>query len=373
MCKINGKKLTEIRMERGLSRADLATKIGMSKSSVVKYETGVANPSDKVADKICMILKVNRGEIEIHDVGYNFMDQESKTVHRARTQKGFVRISTPEQTEIWIVNRCKKNNDEVKSEIKSAFKSSFGIGQKRYILIEPTFVHVPEWQRDTDMAKAIEIAENFNEDKFDPIKAYVTPNGMLDIADGLHRIVALIMYNEKMEKQNKKEDKLKALVEILNCDEYDAALTFLGQQSGRKTMTVSDTYRAGIKANVKEYIEFKNVFEDENIQITAEKKRLSNPVGKITPSATALRLVNRDREMLIKSIHLIKELEWCGSEKNAFTLRNFSTIKKLYANYGDEVKAKLLANCKGAVFYESKVVPVKSNAELYDILSAEIK
>ncbi len=118
------------------------------------------------------------------------------------------------------------------------------------------------------------------------------------------------MYNEKMEKQNKKEDKLKALVEILNCDEYNAALTFLGQQSGRKTMTVSDTYRAGIKANVKEYIEFKNVFEDENIQITAEKKRLSNPVGKITPSATALRLVNRDREMLIKSIHLIKELEW---------------------------------------------------------------
>ena len=374
MCKINGKKLTEIRMERGLSRADLATKIGMSKSSVVKYETGVANPSDKVADKICMILKVNRGEIEIHDVGYNFMDQESKTVHRVRTQKGFHRYSTPEETEKIISTECKVNDEKVKSEIKSAFNLSVGIGnRKKYIQIDPTFVHVPAWQRDTDIAKAMEIAENFNEDKFDPIKAYVTPNGMLDIADGLHRIVALIMYNEKMEKQNKKEDKLKALVEILNCDEYNAALTFLGQQSGRKTMTVSDTYRAGIKANVKEYIEFKNVFEDENIQITAEKKRLSNPVGKITPSATALRLVNRDREMLIKSIHLIKELEWCGSEKNAFTLRNFSIIKKLYANYGDEVKAKLLANCKGAVFYESKVVPVKSNAELYDILSAEIK
>ena len=57
MCKINGKKLTEIRMERGLSRSDLATKIGMSKSSVVKYETGVANPSDKVADKICMMCQ----------------------------------------------------------------------------------------------------------------------------------------------------------------------------------------------------------------------------------------------------------------------------------------------------------------------------
>ena len=63
MCKINGKKLTEIRMERGLSRSDLATKIGMSQSSVVKYETGVANPSDKVADKICMILEENMKKI----------------------------------------------------------------------------------------------------------------------------------------------------------------------------------------------------------------------------------------------------------------------------------------------------------------------
>ena len=76
--------------------------------------------------------------------------------------------------------------------------------------------------------------------------------------------------------------------------------------------------------------------------------------------------------MLIKAIELIKKLEWCGSEKNAFTLRNFSTIKKLYANYGDETETKLLEHCKGAVFYESKVIPVKSNAELYDILSAEI-
>ena len=372
MCKINGKKLGELRTKAGVSQKELAREIGVSPQSISHYENGITNPEDINVEKICMILKIKKEDIEIHDVGYSFVDQESKTVHRARLQKGFVRISTPEQTEIWIVNRCKKNNNEVKSEIKSAFKSAFGIGQKRYILIEPTFVHVPEWQRDTDMAKAIEIAENFNEDKFDPIKAYVTPNGMLHIADGLHRIVALIMYNEQMRNQGKAEEQIKALVEILNCDEYNAALTFLGQQSGRKPMTVSDTYRAGIKANVKEYVEFKSLFESENIQITADKERLSNPVGKITPSATALRWVMRDRKMLLKAINLIKRLEWCGSEKNAFVLRNFSTIKKLYSNYGDEVESKLLTNCKGATFYESKVVPIKSNAELYDMLSSEI-
>ena len=372
MCKINGKKLGELRTKAGISQKQLASEMGLSTSAIKNYEHGTSNPSDDKVDRICMILKINRGDIEMHDVGYNFMDQRSKTVEKMRQKKGFVRISTPEQTEIWIADRCKKDDSEVKSEIKSAFNNSFGIGQKRYILIDPTFVHVPDWQRDTDMAKATEIAKNFNEDKFDPIKAYATPNGMLDIADGLHRIVALIMYNEEMEKQNRKEDKLKALVEILNCDEYDAALTFLGQQSGRKPMTVSDTYRAGIKANVEEYVEFKSLFESENIQITAEKEHLSNPVGKITPSATALRWVMRDREILLKAIHLIKKLEWCGSEKNAFVLRNFATIKKLYANYGNEVDTMLLLNCKGAVFYESKVVPIKSNAELYDMLSAEI-
>ncbi|HAU87297.1 MAG TPA: hypothetical protein DCW90_17970, partial [Lachnospiraceae bacterium] len=124
MCKINGRKLSELRMERGLSRSDLATKIGMSKSSIEKYETGAANPSDKVADRICMILKVNRGEIEIHDVGYNFMDQRSKTVDKYRAQKGFHRYSTPEETEKMISNECKESDEKVKSEIKSAFNVS---------------------------------------------------------------------------------------------------------------------------------------------------------------------------------------------------------------------------------------------------------
>lgn len=372
MCKINGKKLEELRLAAGVSKKELAKAAGISQTSITNYEKGVSNPEDANVDKICMILKINKKDIQIHDVGYSFMDQRSKTVNKMRKQKDFVRISTPEQTEVWISSRCKKDKDEVKSEIKSAFNNSFGIGQKRYILIDPTFVHVPEWQRDTDMAKATEIAKNFNEDKFDPIKAYKNPDGTLDIADGLHRVVAIIMHNDEMEKQGRKEDKLKALIEILNCDEDDAALTFLGQQSGRKTMTVSDTYRAGVKANVEEYVNFKYLFESENVQITADKHRLDNPVGKITPSSTALKLVMRDREMLVKSIALIKKLEWCGSEKNAFVIRNFKVIKKLYANYGDEVESKLLDNCKGAVFYESKVVPVKSNAELYDILSEEI-
>lgn len=369
MCKINGKKLEELRLAAGVSKKELAKAAGISPTSITNYEKGVSNPEDANVDKICMILKINKKDIQIHDVGYNFMNSESKTVAKVRKQKDFVRLFTPEQTEAWLEKRRTESDEKIRYEIKNKLRHCISIGNKRYISIDPTFIHIPDWQRDTDMAKATEIAENFDENKFDPVKIYIKADYTSDVADGAHRIIALAKYNENVSSE---DEKMEILAEVLNCDEDNAALTFLGQGSGRKNMTVNDTYRAGIRANIEEYVNFKYLFESENVQITADKHRLENPIGKITPSATALRFVMRDREMLVKSIALIKKLEWCGSEKNAFVLRNFKVIKKLYANYGDEVESKLLDNCKGAVFYESKVAPVKSNAELYDILSEEI-
>lgn len=364
MCKINGKKLEKFREQAGITRQELANKIGLSASSIQKYETGKLNPSDERVNAICMILKINRGEIEIHDVGYSFLAGESKTVNNTRKRKGFVRYSTPEQTEEWISEKRKLIiGDEEESEIKTALNNSFGIGKKRYILINPLLIHVPEWQRNTDMAKATEIAENFNEDKFDPVKIYIKNGKIMDVADGAHRVIAYIMKNEKG------NESIKILAEVLSCDEHDAVLTFLGQQAGRKTMSVSDTYRAGIKANIKEYVKFKEFFESQNIQITAEKRNIENPIGNITPSSTVLRMVNKNKDTLFKVINLIKKLEWCGSEKNAFVLRNFTVLGRIYANFGELVEEKLIEKCKGATFYENKVVPIKSNAELYDALS----
>ena len=210
------------------------------------------------------------------------------------------------------------------------------------------------------MAKATEIAENFNDEKYDPVKAYLY-DGLLYVADGAHRIIAFII-----------DKKLKILVEVLGCNEHEAILTFLDQQSGRKSMTINDMYRAGVKANIKEYLHFKELFENYNIQITAEKNKLDNPIGEIKPSSTILRMVENDREMLEKTINLIQKLEWSGSSKNAFILRNFSVLKRMYANFGEDVEEKLLKHCKGATFYESKVLPIKSNAELYDMLSESV-
>lgn len=150
-------------------------------------------------------------------------------------------------------------------------------------------------------------------------------------------------------------------------------LTFLGQQSARKSMSVADTYRAGVKANIREYIEFKNLFESYNIQIVTDDNKLENPIGKVAPSRELLRMAKNNTELLELIIKTIKAIDWTGSEKSAFTLRLFQIFKKLFANYEkNTVIEGLLENCKGASYFENKIAPVKSNAEMYDILAKAI-
>ena len=351
MFKINGKKLKEIREREGLTLQDVAKGCGVSYSKISKYENEINNPSDATVDKICLLLKINKNDIEVADVGYSFTSGEGKLTEKIRKKKGFIRYSTPRNTEEFIQAHSNAGESMEMKEVDCALKNSFSIASKRYILINPTFIHIPDWQRDTDMAKVQEIAQYFNEDKFDPVKVYVR-NGKLFVADGAHRVVAFVINGE-----------IKMLVEVLNCSEYEAILTFLGQQSARKSMSVADTYRAGVKANIREYIVFKNLFESYNIQIVTDDNKLENPIGKVAPS----------RELLELIIKTIKAIDWTGSEKSAFTLRLFQIFKKLFANYEkNTVIEGLLENCKGASYFENKIAPVKSNAEMYDILAKAI-
>lgn len=357
MCKINGKKLAELRSNAGISQKKLAEKVGLAPSTINGYETGAHEPTSEIVSKICMILEVNRDDIEIHDVSYDILRSEGKVAGKLRRQKEFKRYSTPSETEDYIDGFRTVSQEEETKEVINAIKNSFGIGTKRYILIDPKYIHIPEWQRDTDITKATEIAENFDENKYDPVKAYQS-KGKLIVADGAHRVIAFIIKGE-----------FKILVEILNCDEHDAILTFLDQESGRKPMSVNDTYRAGIKANIKEYVQFKELFESYNIQITADEHKIANPIGEIRPSRSILRMVQSDTETLVRIIELIKKLDWCGSEKNAFVLRNFKVIKRLYATFGvDLTERSLMKYDKGASKYEYIISRIKNDALLFDNL-----
>lgn len=191
MCKINGKKLEELRVQAGISKAELARELGVTGQTITNYENGKYAPSDENADKICMILKITKDDIEVHDVGYSFTNGESKTVQNVRQRKGFHRNMNPIELENWIESKRTENTEKRKTIIRSTLKNgSYTIGKKKFILIDPTFIHIPKWQRDTDMAKVEEIKQNFEEDKYEAIKVYLDDDGELYVADGAHRLVA---------------------------------------------------------------------------------------------------------------------------------------------------------------------------------------
>lgn len=370
MCKINGRKLGELRVKAGMSQRELAKLSGVSQNAIYNYENGKYNPSDATLEKICMVLKITKDDIEIHNVEYSFTSGESKTVNNLRKKLGSRRYVTPIELEKLISEKRTVSSEKEKTIVKNSIgKATMKVGNKRYILIDPTLIHIPDWQRDTDMAKVEEIRKNFDEDKLDPIKAYLNNDGYLDVADGAHRLTAIILMNMELPEA----DREYILVELLTCNKNSAVLTFLDQGTGRKPMSVGDTYRAGIKANIEDYIDFKYIFTSHNIQITTDLNKLDNPIGKVSPSRNLLRLSKNKREILENTLKLIEDLDWCGSGKNAFVLRTINTLIKLFSAYGYEnTKEKLLTNCKGAVYYESKVFPIKSNAELYDMLAEEI-
>ena len=56
MCKINGRKLKEIREREGLTLQDVAKNCGVSYSTISKYESEINNPSYETVDKICFLL-----------------------------------------------------------------------------------------------------------------------------------------------------------------------------------------------------------------------------------------------------------------------------------------------------------------------------
>lgn len=371
MCRINGKKLGELRSNAGVSQKELGKMIGVSSQTISHYELGETNPSDEVVEKICMILKINKGDIKILDVGYDYKSGVSKVVDHERKVLGKNRKCSPEVTEAFINKNRIYSEKEEANELKHALAVGSTVAGKKYIIIDPTCLHVPHWQRDTDFAKAAEIAVNYDVNKIDPIKIYIV-NQKGYVADGLHRVVAITKRNEG----KAKEDREYIITEVLNCTEYEAVNVFFDQEAGRTHLTINDAYRAGITAEKPDYLKLKEICENNDIQITAEEKIINNPIGKLTPSRSALRLANASNNPMQEAITLLKDLHWTGSSKNAFTMRNFNVIKRLFANNKNNteyVKEKLLKTCKGAAFYESIVAPVKSDAELYDILADKIK
>lgn len=62
ICKIYGRRLLEIRKEKGMSQDDLAFEVGMDKSTIGKYELARRCINIRTANKIAVALGVELAE-----------------------------------------------------------------------------------------------------------------------------------------------------------------------------------------------------------------------------------------------------------------------------------------------------------------------
>lgn len=58
-----GQRIIELRQEKNLRQIDLAIKLGIEDSSLIRIETGKTNPTTKTLLKICKELEVSIGEL----------------------------------------------------------------------------------------------------------------------------------------------------------------------------------------------------------------------------------------------------------------------------------------------------------------------
>lgn len=359
MCKINGRELKELRTKAGMTQKELAKMIGVSEASIGFYENGKSNPTDENLQKMSIIFKVDPIDLELTD------EEIGKVIMTGSRRGRNARNYTPTEVQELLEDARNGKEDICFTEVAKAKESGWKMGNKKYAVVLVSSLNVPEWQRDTNISRAKEISEQYDENKFDPIKVYIC-KGKFYIADGAHRALSYLIAN-----------KLCILVEILDdITEEEAIDTFLEQSVGVKKMTQNDKWRAAIKRNLPQYITLRQVAIKNNIQIRVDNEKIENPIAYLSVTRRVLSLVDKDKEKFERILNLLKELEWCGTDKvTAYSDCVFTALNNLYALYkGREnlLEKMLIKKCKGVTYYDSKIATTRSIARIFDELSEQI-
>jgi transcriptional regulator with XRE-family HTH domain len=366
MCKLNAKKLVEYRNKANMTRSELARKTDVSLSSICKYEKGVLNSSDEVLERMADVLGVDKKELDLDTEKIATAVMEG---YRWESCKKIERRITPKESQAMIQALRKGDDNVAKDEAQRAMTKANQntVGDKVYAVVKVCAINIPTWQRDTDRVKVTEIAEHYDENKYDPIKCYVF-NGKLYVADGAHRLIAYTMMGMKY-----------ILIELLNIEsEKKAAETFLTQSLGRKAMSQNDMWRAAIEVGLTQYKMLRTICISHNVQIKADLMTLDNPVGVLNQvSRTLLRIAHRKPEKMNRIFDLISSLNWNGARYSSpYRTNVISALEKLYARYeGNERDFERLMkmHCKGAAYYEAKVATTNTLGRLFDVLVEDIE
>lgn len=259
-----------------------------------------------------------------------------------------------------------KNEKMLIANMVKAARNNSRIGDKLLMVIDPKYIHIPDWQRRIKLAKAYEIGNNYNSYKWDEPKALLF-NGILLCIDGQHRIYGAFKAG--------KED---IVIEVMECSLEEAIELFLSQSIDRTKMQPMDIYHAALAAEKPEYTALRDICHKHNVAVKGDDET-ENTVGVLTSISDGIGFTKTKPELLDTMLGLLGELGWNGYADSyngkAYTAKIIRALKALYA-YCDgripEMEAALLKHCKGTEYFVENIMD-KTQAQIFDYLSEIVR
>jgi hypothetical protein len=249
--------------------------------------------------------------------------------------------------------------------IKDAKRNSM-IGDKLQLVVDPMYIHIPEWQRRIKLTRAFAIGNDYNKYKWDVPKVLFY-EGKLYVVDGQHRIFGAF-----------KGGKDSVVVEIMECSLEEAIDLFINQSKDRSKMQPMDIYHAAIAGNKADYIKLREICYKHNVAIKGDEIT-DNIVGTLTSISDGISLTRTNPDLLNSMLSLLGKLQWNGYADNyngkAYTAKIIRALKTLYAyceGRTEEMETALFNRCMGTEFFVANVMD-KTQAQIFDYLSSIVR
>lgn len=273
-----------------------------------------------------------------------------KEMQEARKADGF--IGKTEKVLIANMVKAARNNSRV--------------GDKLLMVVDPKYIHIPDWQRRIKLSRAYEIGNNYNSYKWDEPKVLLC-NGLLLCIDGQHRIYGAFKAG--------KED---VVVEVMECSLEEAIELFLSQSTDRAKMQPMDIYHAALAAGKPEYIALRDICHKHNVAVKGDDET-ENTVGTLTSISDGIGFTKTKPELLDSMLALLGKLGWNGYADSyngkAYTAKIIRALRRLYAyceGRVDEMEQALIEHCNGTEFFVNNIMD-KTQAQIFDYLSEIVR
>ncbi len=245
--------------------------------------------------------------------------------------------------------------------VKNA-KMNSRIADKLLMVVDPSEIHIPDWQRRIKLERAYSIGNNYNSYKWDEPKVLLY-KGILLCIDGQHRIYGAF-----------KAGKEGVVVEVMECTLEEAIDLFLSQSSDRAKMQPMDIYHAALAAMKPEYVKLHDICAKHNVAVKGDDIT-DNTVGTLTSISDGVGFTKANPELLDRMLALLGKLGWNGYADSyngkAYTAKIIRALKRLYAyceGRTTEMEEALIKNCKGTEFFVNNIID-KTQAQIFDYLS----